>query len=177
MDFFEFVEIMKTIPKPEQIDLLCKSNTNLNYLEKLASEGYFKLLSPIQIYHLFTTACGYESIDIAMLLYSNGIDKDCVKEFMINFFAEVAQESEYVLFRWIWEKHNIVFNQEELEECFVKILKANNLEFADWFYSLGKINIQNEQFRQLVSEEVLANAESHIQYQTAKWICEKYLVN
>lgn len=154
MNFFEFVEIMKTIPKPEEIDILCRTNINLNYLEKLASLGYFKLLSPIQIYHLFTTACGYESIDIAMLLYQNNIDLDAVKEFMINYLSEVAQESEYVLFRWIWEKNEIVFNQEEIEECFIKILKVNNLEFADWYYSQGKINIKNENIKKNIKRNI-----------------------
>jgi hypothetical protein len=154
MDLTEFLEIMSTIPKPDFVDNLCKFNENLIYIEKLATIGYFKLLSPIQIYHLFTTACGYESIDIAILLYSNGIDKDAVKEFMINFLAEVSEPNEYVLFRWIWEKNDINFTKEEIEECFIKILKKNNLEFADWFFSLNLINIKDNNIKNKLANEI-----------------------
>ena len=174
MDLTEFLEIMKTIPKPEFIDKLCKYNENLIYFEKLATIGYFKLLSPIQIYHLFTTACGHESIDIATLLYSNGIDKDAVKEFMINFLAEVGESNEYVIFRWIWEKNDINFSNEELENCFIKILKTNNLEFADWFYSLNLLNINNENIKNKLANEILNIANDYQTYLTAKWICKKY---
>ena len=175
MDFYEFLEIMKTIPKPDFIDNLCKNNQNLVHLEKIATIGYFKLLNPIQIYHLFTTACGYESVDIAMLLYMNDIDKDAVKEFMINFLAEVGGNTEYVLFRWIFEKNEINFTKEEFEECFVKILKVNNLEFADWIYSLNFINIKNDKIKNQLAIELLSIANNNQSFLTAKWICEKYL--
>ena len=44
-----------------------------------------------------------------MLLYKNNIDIEGVKELMLNFMAEVGSNSEYVIFRWIWEKKQINF--------------------------------------------------------------------
>jgi hypothetical protein len=37
MDFFEFIELMKAIPKPNDVDELCKSNLNYSLVEKLVS--------------------------------------------------------------------------------------------------------------------------------------------
>lgn len=59
---------MKNIPKPFDIDELCKSDKNFYYLDNLASQCYFKLLSPIQIYHLFSIIYAYESVNIRFLL-------------------------------------------------------------------------------------------------------------
>lgn len=173
--FWEFIEIMKTIPMPEQIDELCKSNINLPLIEKLASGGYFKLLSQIQKYHLFVTACGYESVDIAMLMYNNLIDMDALKEFMINFFTEVGGDSEYIMFRWIWEKNKIIFNSDELELCFANILKSRNIEFIEWFCSLNLIDLDSNKTREFISGEILSKANEHQDYKVAKCICSLYL--
>ncbi len=176
MDFFEFLEIMKSIPKPDEIDNLCKSNINYFYLDNLASQGYFKLLSPIQKYHLFATACAYESVDIAMLLYKNDIDLEGVKELMLNFLAEVGSNSEYVIFRWLWEKNEIIFNQEEINDCFIKILKSSNLEFVEWMCSQNNlINWEDSLIKERIINEVFENADCLDDYKIAKIICEQYL--
>lgn len=178
MDFFEFIEIMKNIPKPDEIDELCKSNVNFCYLNNLSSQGYFKLLSPIQKYNLFSTACAYESVDIAMLLYKNDLDMEGVKELMLNFMAEVGSNCEYVIFRWIWEKNQINFNQNELNDCFIKILKSRNLEFIEWFCSQSKIiDWNNNAIKERVGLEVLENLDSKEDFMIAKYICEKYMCN
>ena len=175
MNFFEFLEIMKNIPSPNDIDILCKSNENFYYLDNLTSQGYFKLLTPIQKYHLFTTACAYESVDIAMLLYKNNIDIEAVKEFMLNFMAEVGENSEYVMFRWLWEKKEINFSKEDNIECFIKILKSGNLEFIEWFFSLNIIDLFDQTIKKKIFNEILECANSYDDYMIGKVICEEYL--
>ena len=174
MDFFEFIELMKNIPKPTDIDELCKSNFNYLLIEKLASWEYFKLLSPIQKYHLFTTACAHNSIDIAILIYKQDIDLEGVKELMLNYLVEVAGNTEYVIFRWLWEQKQIIFTTEELEYCFIQILNSTNLEFAEWFWSLNLININTIEFRNKIGFEILNNVDSREDYGIAAWICTKY---
>ena len=177
-DFFEFIKIMNNIPKPDQIDELCKSNENFFYLDNLSSQGYFKLLTPIQKYHLFATACVYDSIDIAMLLYKNDIDMEGVKELMLNFMAEVGSNSEYVIFRWIWEKNQIDFSKDEIDNCFIKILKSGNLEFVEWFCSLSYlIDWNDKEIKARIGSEVLEFTDSVEDYLVAKFICEKYVKN
>lgn len=175
MDFFEFIELMKNIPVPDQIDELCKSNTNFIYLDKLASYGYFKLLTPIQKYHLFATACAYESVDIAMLLYKNDIDMEGVKELMLNFMSEVGSNSEYVIFRWIWEKKQVNLSQDEINDCLINIFKSGNMEFAEWFCSQSNlIDWNNNNLKQRIINEVLECLKSKDDYMVAKFICEQY---
>jgi hypothetical protein len=177
-DFFEFIEIMKNIPKPHQIDELCKCNFNFIYLDNLASQGYFKLLTPIQKYHLFSTACAYESVDIAMLLYKNDIDLEGVKGLMMNFLAEVGSNPEYVIFRWIWEKNQINFISDEIDECLIKILKSGNLEFIEWFcLQPNIINWDNNNLKTRIINEVLEFADTKEDYIVAKYICEQYKKN
>jgi hypothetical protein len=177
-DFFEFIKIMNNIPKSDQIDELCKANENFVYLDNLASQGYFKLLTPIQKYHLFATACAYDSIDIAMLLYKNDIDMEGVKELMLNFMAEVGSNSEYVIFRWIWEKNQIDFSKDEIDNCFIKILKSGNLEFVEWFCSLScLIDWNDKEIKTRIGSEVLEFTDSVEDYLVAKFICEKYVKN
>ena len=125
--FIKLIEIIKNIPTLEQIDELCKYNTFLSPIENLSSQGYFKLLTPIQKYHLFATACAHESVDIAMLLYKNDIDMKGVKELMLNYMVEVGSDSDYIIFRWIWEKNQINFTKNEITDCLIKILKSGNL--------------------------------------------------
>ena len=43
MDLFEFIEIIKQIPKPNEVDELCKNNIYYPVIEKLVSIEYFKL--------------------------------------------------------------------------------------------------------------------------------------
>ena len=172
---WQFIEIMKLIPLPNQIDELCKSNLNLPIIEKLASGGYFKLLSSIQIYHLFVTACGYESVDIAMVLYNNSIDMDALKEFIVNFFTEVGGNSEYIMFRWIWEKNQIQFSPDELELCFINIIKTANIEFIEWFCGLNMIDLDSLNIKQFISGEILSNASSYLDYKVSQCICSLYL--
>ena len=177
-NFFDFIEIIKNLPKPNEVDELCKSNLNFFYLDYLSSLEYFKLLTPIQIYHLFSTACAYESIDIAMLLYKNNIDMIGVKELMINFMAEVGSDSEYVLFRWIWEKNNIVFTNNEINECLIKILKTGNIEFIEWFLSIPDIiKWNNLNLKKQIANEILETASYKKDFIIAKYICKKYSEN
>lgn len=176
-DFMNFLEIIKNIPTLNDVDILCKSNTNFFYLDNLASLGYFNLLCPIQKYHLFETACAYESVDIAMLIYKNDIDLEGVKELMLNFLAEVGGSSEYYIFRWIWEKNQIEFTQDEIMECFTKILKTGNLEFAQWICSLNLINFLDVSVKKIIGENVLELASTQGDYEIAKLICEKCLEN
>lgn len=175
MDFFEFIELMKVIPKPNDVDELCKSNLNYLLVYRLASWDYFKLLTPIQRYHLFATACAYDSIDIAMLIYKQLIDLEAVKELMLNYLVEVGSNTEYVIFRWIWEQKQIIFTADELEYCFIQILKSSNLEFAEWFYYLNIVDISSDSFKSKIGIEVLNNLASKDEYNMACWICSKYL--
>ncbi len=173
--FFKFMMIMKTIPTIEQIDELTKSNTNFKMFESLQSQGYFKLLSPIQKYHLFVSACSHNSIDIAMLIFNNDIDLEGVRELMLNYLAEVGGNVEYVIFRNIWEKKIINFNLEEIEQLFFSILKSSNLEFVEWFCSLNLINLNEDRIREKIGFDVLGNADNHDDYVVAKFICSQYL--
>ncbi len=177
MDFFDFLEIMENIPKPQDIDELVKSNENFAYLDMLASEGYFKLLSSMQKYHLFTTACAYQSFDIAILLYKNKINSEALRVFMINFLTEQGSSTDYMVFRWICEKKKIIFSQEEIIKCFFNILKSSNVEFVEWFCSsdlVKQIDLLDLDVKQQIGLEILSNAESHSDYQIGKIICEKY---
>jgi len=175
MDFFEFLEIMKNIPDLNETDILCKSNVNFSYLDNLASQGYFKLLNPTQKYHLFVTACAYGSVDIAILLYKNSIDMEGLKEFMLNYLVEISDSSEYYIFRWIWEKKSIEFTQEEIIECFIKILKSGNLEFAEWFCSLGLVDLTDPDIKKTIINDILELADTTNTYTIAKLICKEYL--
>jgi hypothetical protein len=144
-------------------------------VDNLASIGYFKLLTPIQKYHLFATACAYKSIDIAMLLYKNDSDMEGVKGLMLNFMVEIGSDFEYVIFRWIWEKNNIDFTKDELDNCFIKILKSENLEFIEWFCSLPNIIDWNDNYlKSRIVNEVLEFANSKEYYIISKYICEQY---
>jgi len=173
--FIEFLQIMEKIPKINDIDELCKNNNNLIYLNYLSSLGYFKLLCPIQKYHLFSTACAHNSIDIAILLYKNNIDFYALKEFMLNYLAVNSSDSDYVIFRWIWEKKQIIFSNEDNIDFLIKILKAGNLEFIEWFCSLNIINYSNINIKNKIINEVLNFANSQKDYLVAKFISKKYL--
>lgn len=178
MDFYKFIEfikIMKNIPTFAQVEELTESNENLPYIEKLASLGYFKLLDPEQIYHLFVNACVYESVDIALLLYKNNIDLIGVKEFMCNYLIEFGTNSDYFIFRWVWEKEHINFTSEEKINCFIKILKSNNLEFAEWFRFNSNIDIHEPINKHKIAWEVLSNANTKQDFLTNKFISEQYL--
>jgi hypothetical protein len=174
-DFVKFMMIMKNIPTLQQIDNLTKSNKNLKIFESLQSQGYFKLLSPIQKYHLFVSACSHNSIDIAMLIFNNDVDLEGVKELMLNYFIQICSNTEYIIFRKIWEKNIINFNTEEIEEIFFSILKCSNLEFVEWFCSLNLININDNRIQNKIASDVLANANNYDDYIIAKFICSLYI--
>ena len=174
-DFVKFMMIMKNIPTLQQIDNLTKSNKNLKIFESLQSQGYFKLLSPIQKYHLFVSACSHNSIDIAMLIFNNNVDLEGVKELMLNYFIQICSNTEYIIFRKIWEKNIISFNTEEIEEIFFSILKCSNLEFVEWFCSLNLININDNRIQNKIASDVLANANNYDDYMIAKFICSLYI--
>ena len=75
------MEAMKSIPTISQIMKLTHHNSNLNVFEFLKSQGYFNLLDLEQKYYLFVEACEYDSIDIAMLIFSTSINI-CSKTFL-----------------------------------------------------------------------------------------------
>lgn len=177
MDFYkfiEFIEIMQNIPTIIQVEELVESNENLPYIEKLASLGYFKLLDSEQIYHLFVNACVYESVDIALLLYKHNIDLIGVKELMCNYLVESGTNSDYFIFRWIWEKAQICFTYEEKINCFIKILKSNNLEFAEWFYLNTNISLKDTEIKHKIAYEVLEHTNTKQDFLMGKFISEQY---
>jgi len=173
--FIEFMQIMKSIPTIKQITELTHINTNLFFFEFLKSSGYFNLFDPIQKYHLFVEACSYNSIDIAMLIFSTSIDLEGVKEFMQNYLAQVATSTEYMIFRKIWEKNIIQFNQEEIEEMFFHILGSSNIEFIEWFCSLNLIDLENTIIKEKISWNILSKVSNNDDYKTAIFICYQYV--
>lgn len=174
-DFLKFLNIIQSFPTVEQLDQFAKSNINLEFFKILQSKGYFKLLDEIQKYHLFVTACSYDSIDIAIIILNNGVDLECLKEFALNYLIQVGGNSEYVIFRKIWEKKLLNFNQSELTECFFYVLKSSNLEFVEWFCSLNTIYLENPKIKKRIECEILENLENVHDFQIAKFICKKYL--
>lgn len=174
--FKKFMKIMEHIPTISQVSELTHDNRNLFFLKFLQTQGYFNLLDPIQKYYLFIEACTYNSINIAILIFSNLNDLDGVKEFMLNYLAQVGTETEYKIFRKIWEKNILQFNQEEIEELFFNILKTSNIEFIKWFYSLNLINLTNVRIRERIHLEILMNASNNDDYKTIIFIFSQYVI-
>lgn len=175
--FCEFMKIMCSIPTVEQVCKLTHQNENLNLFEELKTYGYFNLLDTVQKYHLFVEACSHDSIDIAMLIFSTSIDLEGVKEFMSNYLVQVGTTTEYIIFRKIWEKNIIVFNQEEIEEMGICILKTSNIEFIEWFCSLNLIDFNNNKIKNKIGFDVLDKASNYNDYKSAIFICSQYLLN
>jgi hypothetical protein len=173
--FCEFMKIIKSLPTINEVDKLAESNNNLYFFEVLQSNDYFKLFDPIQKYHLFATACSYNSVDIAILLLNNDIDLEGVKELMLNYLSYIGENVEYVIFRKIWEKNVIQLNTEEITICFFNILKSSNLEFIEWFCSLNLINIKNDDIKERIGYEIFAKANNSQDFIIAKYICSLYL--
>ena len=173
--FCEFIQIMKSIPTVKQITELTYTNTNLFFFKFLKSSGYFNLLDPIQKYHLFVEACSHDSIDIAMEIFSTSINLEGVKEFISNYLAQVATSTEYIIFRKIWEKNIIKFNQEEIEEMFFHILDSSNLEFIEWFCSLNLIDLKDTRIKEKIGWDILDKATNNDDYRKAIFICSQYI--
>ena len=173
--FYEFMTLMKSIPTISQITKLTHTDSNLFIFEYLQSQGYFNLLDSTQKYYLFVEACEYESINIAMLIFSNSIDLEKVKIFMKNFLTQFGNNSEYIIFKKIWEKNIIIFNQKEIEEIFFSILKSTNIEFIEWFYSLNLINLKDEKISEQINFKILMNASNSDDYKVAIFICTQFL--
>jgi hypothetical protein len=172
---FQFISIMKSIPTISQVTELTHSNTNLNIFEVLKSQGYFNLLDPIQKYHLFVEACSHDSIDICMLIFSTSIDLEGVKEFMQNYLVQVGTNTEYIIFRKIWEKNIIQFNQQEIEEMFFYILKTSNIDFIEWIFSLNLINLRDNRIKKQIGTEILTNTNNNNDFKIAILICSQYI--
>ena len=172
MNFIEFMNIMKKIPTYTDIDNLCKDDNNYDFICSFAHHRYFTLLSPEQIYNLFTTACSHDAIEISKILFKQNIDLVGVKNLMLNYMSEVGSETEYLLFKWIWETRKIIFTNNEINECFINILKTRNMEFIQWFYSLDLINLTN--IKNDIANKVLENATNTDQFIVASWICWQY---
>jgi len=176
ISFTQFMEIIKILPTLQKMDEFSKYEFNLELFEYLESIGYFNFFTPIQKYHLFSTSCGYESNSISKLLYRNNIDLDALKEFMINFLAEVGEENEFDIFKWIWEQNDIIFNSDEINECFIKILKSGNFDFSKWFFSLNLIDINSLEIKTKIKNDFLLNASTHQDFKIAHWICTLYAI-
>ena len=174
MDIIDFFKIIENMPTIDEFDELCKSDLNLSYLNNFEDYGYLNLLTPLQKYHLFTTACGYESVNIALLLCKNNIDNNALKEFMINFLSEVGGSNEFIIFKYIFEKKEINFSFDELNKCFYNIIKTCNLDFIEWFYSLNLINLNNDDTKKMISE-VLKDAHYYEDFIVAKYLCNLYI--
>lgn len=172
--FSTFINLLSNLPTVKQIDELTKSNENLYFFEFLKSIGYFNLLDKEQKYHLFVSACSYDSVDIAMLIFSCEIDLDGVKEFMQNYLAEIGTNTEYVIFRKLWEKKIFNYKLDEIEEFFFQILKTSNLEFIEWFLSLDIIDLSNAKIKNKIGFEILENASTYDDFQVNKLICSYY---
>jgi hypothetical protein len=172
---FQFISIMKSIPTISQVTELTHSNTNLNIFEVLKSQGYFNLLDPIQKYHLFVEACSHDSIDICMLIFSTSIDLEGVKEFMQNYLVQVGTNTEYIIFRKIWEKNIIQFNQQEIEEMFFNILRTSNIDFIEWVFSLNLINLRDSRIKKQIGCEILTNTNNNNDFKIAMLICSQYI--
>lgn len=135
--FYEFMMILKSIPTMAQVDEWAKSNLNLNYFEFLKSQGYFKLLDPVQKYHLFTTACSHDAVDIAMLIFNyTDIDLEGVKELMLNYLVQVGTDTEYIIFRKIWEKIKFILIQKKLKKYFSQYSKLQTWNLFNGYFIL-----------------------------------------
>ena len=174
--FYEFIMILKSIPTMTQVYEWTKYNSNLNFFEFLQSYGYFKLLDPIENYHLFVSACSNDSIDIAMLILNHtNIDLEGVKELMLNYLVQVGTNVEYVIFRKIWEKNIIQFSLEEIEEIFLSILKTSNIEFVQWYCSLNLIDLKNKRIKDKINNQIMVDDEFTKNIDIRKFICSLYL--
>ncbi len=154
--FYEFMMILKALPTIDELEDLTKSNKNLYFFEFLQTEGYFKLHSPINKYNLFVSACLYGSVDIAMLIFENDVDLESVKGLMLNYLSLTGTETDYIIFKKIWEKNQIYFNEIETETLFFSILKSSNIEFIKWFYSLDLIDFSNIEIKNKIITEIIS---------------------
>ena len=125
-------------PTYRELDEIVRFDSCVCIVEKLVELKYFDSFTQDQIYELFSTACGYNCVDIVKVLYFLNLDYKTLNPLMINFMAEVG---EYNLFRWIYEQDNIIFTENEIIDCFYNIIKSGNLEFLEWFYKLQESNL------------------------------------
>lgn len=176
-DYERFMILMKSIPTIEQVESLTHSNINLFFFELLETLGYFNLLDQTQKYHLFVEACSHDSVDIALLILSNDIDLIGVKELMLNYLSDVGTNTEYVIFRKIWEKNIIKFNQEEIKSMFISILKSLNIEFIEWYNSLNLVNLEDDDIKKYIGWNILEKSIDIEDLQIAHFICSLYLKN
>ena len=96
---------------------------------------------------------------------------------MINFLAKIGEESEYIIFKWIWEKKEINFSLVELNECFINILKSYNIMFIEWFYSLNIIDLNDDYIKNKIVNEILENANNYKDYIISIYICSLHKKN
>ena len=57
---------------------------------------------------------------------------------------------------------------------FVSVLGAGNVEFIDWFCSLGIVDLRDRELRHRVGREVLGYVEDSGAYEVAIKICAMY---
>ena len=157
MDLIAFEELIKKfndnelnnnklpigLPTYRELNELVKFDSNVCYIDELIKMNYFDSFTQDEKYEIFSSACGYSSEDIVKKLYFIGLDYYMLKPLMVNYMAETG---EFNLFKWIYEQDNILFSDYEIDECFFLIVQSGNIEFIKWFYKLGLINLNKNNF-------------------------------
>jgi len=77
------------------------------------------------------------------ILLTTNFSRDGLKNFMIVYLSEV---NEYAIFKWIYEKYNITFNDSQNEQILFNIIKTNNIKFLKWFLDKNIINFNKSSF-------------------------------
>ena len=142
----EFQEINEENLKKEfynRIDELTKDDKNYPIFFMLNASNYLKIFTDDQIYFLFVSSCLNHSYNIMKILLTTNFSRDGLKNFMIVYLSEV---NEYAIFKWIYEKYNIIFNDSENDKILFNIIKTNNIKFLKWFLEKNIINFNKNSF-------------------------------
>ena len=154
-----FIELIKLLSSSyQQINELAKSDNNFQLFKMLDIFNYLNIFNSLQLYNLFVIACLENSTNIALLLIDKEIYTDSLKEFMKNYLSKIGNN--FIIFKKIWEKNIIIFDQEDIEIIFFNILKSLNIEFIKWFYSMKQINLNDNRIKNKIGTEILEFAEN-----------------
>jgi len=142
----EYQEINEENLKKEfyiRVDELTKDDKNYPIFFMLNASNYLKIFTDDQIYFLFVSSCLHHSYNIMKILLTTNFSRDGLKNFMIVYLSEV---NEYAIFKWIYEKYNITFNDSQNEQILFNIIKTNNIKFLKWFLDKNIINFNKSSF-------------------------------
>lgn len=95
----------------------------------LDQDEIYNLLSSVCV-RLTYNDCNNKYYEIFNRLYELQNDHNDLNPLLINF---LAQEGEFNIFRWIYNKGDIYFNEQEYNECKEYVLKSKKIEFINWF--------------------------------------------